>query len=62
MSEPTCRSCYAATLTDEQRERFYAEPVTSCVHFCDEHQLPQIQLIKATTTMFELPFATEADS
>lgn len=38
MSGPTCRSCYAATLTDDQRERFNAEPVTTSVYLCDDHQ------------------------
>lgn len=36
---PTCRRCYAETLTQGERERFYAEPVTSCVYLCPEHQV-----------------------
>jgi hypothetical protein len=36
---PTCRACYAATLTPDQRERFNAEPVTSCVYLCPEHDV-----------------------
>ena len=34
---PACRSCYAATLTPDERDRFNAEPVTSCVYLCPEH-------------------------
>lgn len=34
----TCRRCYAETLTPAERERFYAEPVTTCVYLCPEHQ------------------------
>ena len=34
---PTCRVCYARTLTDAQRERFYAEPVTMSIYLCPEH-------------------------
>ena len=61
---PVCRACYAATLTDAQRERFYAEPVTSCIYWCDDHQramdrvlnsLPQVQFIKASVPAFEFP-------
>lgn len=64
MSEPTCRGCYAATLTPAMRERFYAEPVTSCIYWCNEHQramdevlnsLPQVQYIKAMAAAFEPP-------
>ena len=63
---PVCRGCYAATLTPEQRERFYAEPVTSCIHWCDDHRramdealenLPQIKMIRAVESAFPLPFA-----
>jgi hypothetical protein len=35
---PTCRSCYAATLTPDERDRFNAEPVTSCIYLCPTHQ------------------------
>lgn len=38
MSEPTCRSCYAETLTDDELGRFNAEPVTTCVYYCPTHQ------------------------
>lgn len=38
MSGPTCRSCYAATLTDDQRERFNADPITTSIYLCPEHQ------------------------
>jgi hypothetical protein len=77
MSEPTCRACYAATLTPDERQRFYAEPVTSCIYWCADHEramedvlnsLPQVQFIKATTAMFEPPMftptqeATDADA
>jgi hypothetical protein len=64
MSELTCRACYAATLTPAERERFYAEPVTSCIYWCDDHQramdevvnsLPQVQMIKASASAFEFP-------
>jgi hypothetical protein len=61
---PTCRGCYAATLTPVQRERFYAEPITSCIYWCDDHQramdevlhsLPQIPYIEVTMATFEPP-------
>jgi hypothetical protein len=64
MSEPTCRACYAATLGEAERQRFYAEPVTSCIYWCPDHQramdaalnsLPQVQFIKATAALFEPP-------
>lgn len=63
-TEPTCRACYASTLTPSQRERFYAEAVTSCIHWCLDHQramddalsnMPQVQYIKATMAVFEPP-------
>ena len=43
MSRPACRGCYAETLTDAERERFNAEPVTSCIHLCERHK-PAINL------------------
>jgi hypothetical protein len=38
MSEPVCRTCYAATLPDYERERFHAEQVTMPIHYCPEHR------------------------
>lgn len=38
MSEPTCRVCYAATLTRDERDRFNAEPVTGSVYLCPPHE------------------------
>lgn len=38
MAEPTCRTCYALSLTRDQRERFYGETVTTEVYYCPEHQ------------------------
>lgn len=35
---PTCRSCYAETLTDEELTRFNSEPATSCIYYCPKHQ------------------------
>lgn len=35
---PTCRACYAATLTPDERARLTAEPMTSCVYLCPRHQ------------------------
>ena len=61
---PTCRACYAATLTPSQRERFYAEPVTSCIYWCDDHHramdavlnaLPSVQFIRTAMSAFEPP-------
>lgn len=55
-ASPTCRTCYAMTLSKYDRARFYDEPVTGCVHLCDQHQerfdammrdLPRLPLIKA---------------
>jgi hypothetical protein len=66
----TCRACYAAALTPAERERFYAEPVTSCIYWCDDHQremervlnsLPQVQLIKASMSAYEFPMFAEAE-
>ena len=63
---PTCRACYAATLTPDQRERFYAEPVTSCIYWCPEHQrlmdevvesLPAVKMIRASESAFPIEFA-----
>lgn len=54
--EPTCRVCYAKSLSDDERDRFYGEPVTGCIHLCPEHRaamddamaaLPHIEFIKA---------------
>lgn len=70
MPEPTCRGCYAATLTPDERERFYAEPATSCIYWCDDHRramddvlnsLPQVQYIKATMATFEPPASPDSD-
>ncbi len=67
MPEPTCRACYAKTLTESERERFYAEPVTSCIFWCDEHQramdavissLPSVQLIRSSAATVAFPKAT----
>lgn len=38
MDEPTCRTCYAHSLPDDERLRFLTAPVTGCVHYCPEHQ------------------------
>ena len=35
---PTCRACYAATLTPDERDRLNSEPVTGCVYLCPEHE------------------------
>lgn len=62
MSEPTCCACYAATLNDGERERFYAEPVTTSIYWCPDHQramddvlnsLPQVQYVKAVVAEFQ---------
>ena len=37
-SAPTCRACYAATLTPDERGRFNAEPPTTSVYLCPSHQ------------------------
>jgi hypothetical protein len=67
MSEPTCRVCYAKTLTDDERGRFYGEPVTSCIYLCPEHEqamaeviaaMPPIEYIKATRSHEPLRFPT----
>lgn len=65
MPEPTCRACYAATLTDAERERFNAEPVTSCVFLCADHQramddalagFPPVQLQRVTDSVLAAGF------
>lgn len=38
MNAPVCSTCYAETLPPDQRARFNAEPVTSCIYLCGEHQ------------------------
>lgn len=54
---PTCRACYAATLTPDERDRLVAEPVTSGVYLCPRHQhainealsrLPVIQYVNSS--------------
>ena len=42
----TCRTCYALTLTPDERERFYREPVTMPIHLCPEHQALTDAVIK----------------
>lgn len=37
-AQPRCRACYAATLSPDERDRFNAEPVTSCIYLCPGHQ------------------------
>lgn len=41
MPEPTCRTCYAQTLSEGERTRFFAEDVTGCIYYCPEHQKAQ---------------------
>lgn len=38
MAEPTCRICYALTLPDDERERFFTGHITMPVYYCPEHQ------------------------
>lgn len=56
-AEPTCRTCYAMTLSKYERARFFDEPVTGCIYLCPEHQarmdraladLPKIEYVKAS--------------
>ena len=42
---PTCRTCYAQTLSKYERARFWDEPVTGCVYYCPEHQAVQDQIM-----------------
>lgn len=53
---PTCRVCYAKSLSNDERDWFYSEPVTGCIYLCPEHQaamdeavaaLPPVEFIKA---------------
>lgn len=43
MSEPTCRGCYAATLTPDALARFNAEPTTTSVYLCPKHHAHALQ-------------------
>lgn len=38
MISTTCRTCYALTLSDDERARFFARPPSTSVYYCPEHQ------------------------
>lgn len=51
MSAPTCRTCYLASLPDADRQRIAAEPVTSTVYLCPEHQAQMDSLLDRLAPM-----------
>lgn len=42
---PICRSCYLASLTPDERDRATAEPLTSTIHLCADHQTAEDRLL-----------------
>jgi hypothetical protein len=49
----TCRACWMKTLTPAMRDQVAAEPVTTPVFLCDEHQAAYDEVL---STMPMLPF------
>ena len=49
----TCRVCYAKSLTPDECDRFYAEPVTSTIYLCPEHQAQYDDVIKEAGLVWE---------
>lgn len=59
MIEPTCRSCWLSTLSESERERLAAEPITTCVYLCETHQKQWDDLmgglLRLAPVVFECP-------